>query len=160
MQADSLPAEPAGKPISEDMEKPKLSNVDGSVSGKITLDKSLSVSYKTKNKTIDLAIPFLGISLRKRQTCPREDFYKNIHSSFISSVQTWKCPRCSAIKKPQQSHTTWGKKKKATIYSHNMNKSQKHDGEREDIRSQLYEVLEQTTLSYQYAENSHVHTIY
>ena len=53
-----------------------------------------------------------------------------------------------------------GEKKKATIYSHNMNKSQKHDGEREDIQSQLYEVPEQTTLSYQYAENSHVHTIY
>ena len=64
-------------------------------------------------------------------------------------------------KKTQQSHTTQGgKKKKATIYSHNMNKSQKHDGEREDIQTQLYEVLEQTTLSYQYAENSYVHTIY
>ena len=34
------------------------------------------------------------------------------------------------------------KKKKATIYSHNMNKSQKHDGERDDIRTQLYEVLD------------------
>ena len=76
--------------------------------------------------------------------CPQEDFYKNIHSSFICSVQTWKCPRCSCIKKPQQSHTTQEKKKKkkATIYSHNMNKSQKHDGERDDIRTQLYEVLD------------------
>ena len=67
LQADSLPAEPPGKPVSKDMEQPKLSSVvDRSVSGKIALEKSLSVSYKMKNKTIDLAIPFLGISLRKR----------------------------------------------------------------------------------------------
>ena len=68
------------------MEKPKLSNVvDGSVSGKITLEKSLSVSYKTKNKTIDLAIPFLGISLRKRQTCVHEKTSTRI-SIAVSSV--------------------------------------------------------------------------